>query len=86
MASFTTEELPPPPAFNEGDLPPPASSDEGNSTRKPLKRAQSGAYSVIEGWFETKSASMFKKTEKCYVRLLDKTISVYTSDKEKKTV
>ena len=91
MASLTSEDLPPPPppAFNSIDLPPPpppSSNDDNNNNndRKAIARSHSGAFTSLEGWFETKSTSMFKKRDKCYVVLVDKNVSIYSSDKDKK--
>ena len=82
MASLTSEDLPPPPP------PPPSSNDDNNNNnnndRKAIARSHSGAFTSLEGWFETKSTSMFKKRDKCYVVLVDKNVSIYSSDKDKK--
>ena len=70
-------------SLTASDLPPPPPEGEQGSTDK-ITRAQSGVYSSLSGWFDTKSTSVFKKKERCYVVLQDHNISIYNSDKDKK--
>ena len=74
MTSLTASDLPPPP-------PEDVDGEQGSADR--IARANSGVYSSLSGWFDTKSTSVFRK-ERCYVVLQDHTISIYSNDKEKK--
>jgi hypothetical protein len=84
MTSLAASDLPPPPALNGEDLPPLATPPNDNAGSDQIMGEQSSIFFGLQGWFETKSTSMFKKRDKCYVVLEDTKIYVYSNDKDKK--